>query len=30
LAFGDVVAQYPNSEYLRLAKMELKKSDGIK
>jgi len=30
LAFGDVVSQYPNSEYLRLAKMELKKSDGIK
>ena len=30
LAFGDVVSQYPNSEYLRLAQMELKKSDGIK
>ena len=30
LAFGDVVSQYPNSEYLRLAKMELKKSDGIR
>ena len=30
LAFGDVVSQYPNSEYLRLAKMELKKFDGIK
>ena len=30
LAFGNVVSQYPNSEYLRLAKMELKKSDGIK
>ena len=25
LAFGDVVSQYPNSEYLRLAQMELKK-----
>ena len=30
LAFGDVVSQYPNSEYLRLAKMELKKSAGVK
>ncbi len=30
IAFSDVVSQYPNSEYLRLAQMELKKSDGIK
>ena len=30
LAFGNVVSQYPNSEYLRLAQMELKNSNGIK
>jgi len=30
LAFSDVVSQYPKSEYLRLAQMELKKSGGIK
>tara|TARA_Y100000588_G_C14035422_1_gene830516 strand:- start:111 stop:950 length:840 start_codon:yes stop_codon:yes gene_type:complete len=28
-AFQDVVSLYPESEYLRLAKMELKKSDGM-
>ena len=30
LAFGNVVSHYPNSEYLRLAQMELKNSNGIK
>ncbi len=30
LAFGDVVAHHPESEYFRLAQMELKKSDGMK
>ena len=30
LAFGSVVSHYPNSEYLRLAQMELKNSNGIK
>jgi outer membrane protein assembly factor BamD (BamD/ComL family) len=29
IAFGNVVSQYPDSEYFRLAKMELKKVDGI-
>jgi len=29
-AFGDIVSQYPKSEYLRLAQMELKKSDELK
>jgi outer membrane protein assembly factor BamD (BamD/ComL family) len=29
-AFGDVVSQYPKSEYLRLAQMELKKSNELK
>ena len=29
IAFGNVVSQYPESEYFRLAKMELKKVDGI-
>ncbi|MBN4080762.1 tetratricopeptide repeat protein [Caldithrix abyssi] len=29
-AFSDVVSQYPNSEYVRLAQMELKKPAGIK
>ena len=28
-AFQDVVSLYPESEYLRLAQMELKKSDGM-
>jgi len=28
-AFNDVVSLYPESEYLRLAQMELKKSDGM-
>jgi TolA-binding protein len=30
IAFGDVVSQHPNSEYIRLAQMELKKSDTKK
>ncbi|MEA1882637.1 MAG: tetratricopeptide repeat protein [Candidatus Marinimicrobia bacterium] len=30
IAFGDVVSQHPNSEYIRLAQMELKKSGSIK
>jgi TolA-binding protein len=29
IAFGNVVSQYPESEYFRLAKMELKQVDGI-
>ena len=29
IAFGNVVSQHPDSEYFRLAKMELKKVDGI-
>ena len=28
-AFNDVVSLYPESEYIRLAQMELKKSDGM-
>jgi outer membrane protein assembly factor BamD (BamD/ComL family) len=27
IAFSDVVSQHPNSEYLRLAQLELKKFD---
>ena len=30
LAFGNVVSQHPESEYFRLAQMELKKSENIK
>ena len=30
IAFGEVVSQYPKSEYMRLAQMELKKSNKLK
>ncbi|MFL3024479.1 MAG: tetratricopeptide repeat protein [Candidatus Neomarinimicrobiota bacterium] len=29
LAFTNIVSNYPESEYIRLAQLEIKKSDGI-